>query len=97
MEERRRLRVCRCSSRISRWRVRLFCFRAEAVRRDSLSMSRVSWERRFSRFEMRSWIWDSVLVSSSVGAGEMLGAEAKREYVWKRVSVYLHVSFKRHR
>ena len=37
--------------RISRCRDRLFCFRAEAVRRDSLSRRRASWEIRASRLE----------------------------------------------
>lgn len=50
MEARRRERVSVWSARVLRWRVRAFCFRAEAVRRDSESRRRVSWEMRFSRF-----------------------------------------------
>lgn len=30
-------------------------------------------------FSRRTWIWDSVFCSSSVGLGAMLGADAKRE------------------
>lgn len=53
----RRLEVRRESSRwwsrrISRWRDRLFCFRAEEVRVDSESRRRESWEMSVSRWEV---------------------------------------------
>lgn len=49
MEERRRERVSWCSWRWERWRVRLFCFRAEVVRCGSLVRRRVSCVMRASR------------------------------------------------
>lgn len=42
------------SCRISRWRERLVCFRAEAVRADSESSRRESWPRRDSRFQSKN-------------------------------------------
>ena len=40
----------RWSSRISRWRERWFCFRAEDVRTDSESRRRESWDIMASRY-----------------------------------------------
>lgn len=48
MAERREESSRRWSSRISRWRDRLFCFRAEAVRADSESRRRDNWDIRAS-------------------------------------------------
>lgn len=46
----RRASSRRCSWRISRWRERLFCFRAEAVRVASESRRRESCDMRDSRW-----------------------------------------------
>ena len=95
MEERRRERVRVCSCKVERWRVRLFCFRAEGVvvrwfvscsMRDSrygvLARVMSVYGERLGKavtFSRRVWIWDSVFFSSSVGLGGMLGVEAKWE------------------
>ena len=56
MEARRRVRVDWCSCRVERWRVRLFCFRAEEVRGEEAVRRRVSSSMRNSR-----WNWVSAL------------------------------------
>lgn len=49
MEVRRRVRVEVCSCNVERWRVRLFCFRAEEVRGEVEVRRRVSSSMRNSR------------------------------------------------
>ena len=52
MLDRRREKSRRWSARISRWRERLFCLRAEEVRVASESRRRDSWEVRVSRWRL---------------------------------------------
>ena len=50
------------SRRISRWRERLFCFRAEEVRVDSESRRRESWAMRVSRWGKGGFVSSDVFL-----------------------------------
>ena len=81
MAERRRVRSRWWSARISRWRERLFCFRAEEVRVGSESRRRESWEIRVERWRGEvSGVW------GEGGGGGMGGrTRSRRSSSWASI------------